>query len=265
MKKHFGLLFCLFLIGLASGQTPTIKIKKGKFVPAVFPGGKNGIDVYMYRKIDLNLQRRMKARDSIEFKAQIEINEAGIVTKATLLRGSIDRHMDSIFISALEQMPSWTPAVDEKGNNCRDKQFVSYNPALFGIPIFRNGSLQPGRLRNSCRSPKQDFDMAQGIVGMIEDSLYVDSINTGIVLCRVLVADKREYVDSKVLVVVQQCNWNKGYPLDIIPGCYNCDMRVLTEKPARFKDIKWQKYHDSGYRKFYLLDDDRAVKNAQVH
>lgn len=264
MKKYLFFLCWFFCCHSLDAQVKTIKIKKGLFSPASFPGGKEGISKYLDRKAGDNIGRRLIPGDSVNFYAMLEINDSGRVAKVSLIRGSAQKLIDSIFVDALKKMPSWIPAKDPKGNNCNDRQFVSFKPIRTGgVFIVGPGGvrLPPRGQTRKCYATKEELARTTNVVGIIEDQLYVDSLKTAIVLLRIILADKKEYVDTKAFVVVQECNWK----WDEIPGCYNCDMKVLTDKPQRFKDIYWEKYKGSDYKRFYLLDEYRSVKNSQAH
>jgi hypothetical protein len=49
------------------------------------------------------------------------------VTKVKLVKGSSYPDIDSIFVDAVKKMPLWTPATNEHGNKCKDKQYLPLN------------------------------------------------------------------------------------------------------------------------------------------
>lgn len=70
---------------------------------------------------------RQNTPEKIQFRAWVDINAVGKITKINLINGSGFPDIDSTFIDAVKKMPLWTPATNENGNNCKDKQFLPYN------------------------------------------------------------------------------------------------------------------------------------------
>jgi hypothetical protein len=74
---------------------------------------------------DPSLQRRIQKPTEVE--AYVNLSSNGKVEKVQLIKSSFDSNIDTLFIKSIRKMPTWIPATNELGNNCKDKQIVKYD------------------------------------------------------------------------------------------------------------------------------------------
>jgi len=118
------------------GQVQKIKVQKLKFVPASYPGGKDSLTKYFDRTIVDKLKYRLNVPDKIQFRSWVDINAEGKITKVNLVKGSGYPDIDSTFVDAVRKMPFWTPATNEIGNKCKDKQFLPLNIKFDDLDLY---------------------------------------------------------------------------------------------------------------------------------
>jgi hypothetical protein len=105
----------------------TIKIRKEKFVPATFPGGKDSMQSYFNRTVVDIVKYMQNAPEKIQFRSWVDISADGKIVKVSLIKGSTFPYIDSLFVDAVRKMPTWKPATNEIGNKTKDKQFLPFN------------------------------------------------------------------------------------------------------------------------------------------
>jgi hypothetical protein len=124
--KYISILIFYFFTLVTFGQVQKIKVKKLTPTPATFPKGKDSIAKYLNYHVLKTLNGRQNLPESIKFKAYLDINSKGEVSKVTLTQGSTFPDIDSLFIRSVRKM-KWKPATNDKGVHCNDKQFLPYN------------------------------------------------------------------------------------------------------------------------------------------
>ena len=120
----------LFQLTVIFGQVQTIKIRKEKFVPAIFPGGNDSMQSYFNRTVVDKVKYMQNAPDKIQFSSLVDISADGKITKVRLIKGSSFPFIDSLFVDAVRKMPTWKPATNEVGKKTKDKQILPLNVIL---------------------------------------------------------------------------------------------------------------------------------------
>ncbi len=80
------------------GQVSKIKVKKLEPSPALFPGGRDSLTKYFSKAIVQKLNFRSDNPKKINFRAWVDINELGLVTKVELTNGSTIPDIDTLFV-----------------------------------------------------------------------------------------------------------------------------------------------------------------------
>lgn len=112
------------------GQVNKIKVKKQNFISAAFPGGKDSLTRYLNKNVnevisaDLSLRQKVQKPTNVE--AIVNLSPIGKIEKIQLIKSFLDPKIDTLFITSIKNMPTWIPATNELGNNCNDKQTISF-------------------------------------------------------------------------------------------------------------------------------------------
>ena len=94
---------------------------------AAFAGGYNQLIIFLkenaVNKIPANVATKMQVA-----KLRFTIDEAGWVEKPSLVKTTGDLKTDNLILKAIQQMPQWLPAKNEKGNHVKQEfEFVLGN------------------------------------------------------------------------------------------------------------------------------------------
>ncbi len=87
---------------------------------AAFMGGTEKMNQYLFEqaiaKIPVDVKSSLKGAE-----IQFTVNEAGMVTNTAIAKSSGNTAIDALLLKALNQMPRWKPALDDKGKKVSQK------------------------------------------------------------------------------------------------------------------------------------------------
>lgn len=122
--KIIFLTFLLTLFGISYGQKDSLT---NPVIQAQFPGGQSALMKYLKTNVSDKANYPDNGKPPEKVIAKFFVDEKGKTTDIKIVKSSGHQYIDKLFIQAINDMPTWTPAENTKGKKVRQE---------FTIPIY---------------------------------------------------------------------------------------------------------------------------------
>jgi TonB family protein len=116
-KKSFLVLTLIFITSISFSQTEKqVAIPK---VEASYEGGSEALNKFIATNVKYPKNSKTEGKVYVEFM----VSEKGEIKDAKVLK-SLSKELDEVALNAVNKMPKWKPATDDKGNPIASKMIL---------------------------------------------------------------------------------------------------------------------------------------------